>query len=180
MAKYSSEEILNEQKLIFKEIIDFVNEMGCDCNKFKGTATVQILREHLSLKGYNVSNRDVYIKGVPHELDLLVLRKNVNNSLIIYNPKDVIFVFEIKYNGTTDLNYLSRVYNSIIEKNNKINCTYVTILEQQSWTKRFTKETIGFDYFVLYTYRSTTRMLPEMDMGGWEKLLKYLEENQNS
>lgn len=180
MTKYSSEEILNEQKLIFKEIKDFVNGMDCDCDKFKGTATVQVLRKHLSLKGYNVSDRDVYIKGVPNELDLLVLRKNVDKSFIIYNPEDVIFVLEIKYNSTTDLRQLLRVYNRIIEKNNKINCSYVTILDQHSWTKVFTKEAIGFDYFVLYTYRSTTRMLPEMDMGGWEKLLKYLEENQNS
>ena len=180
MAKYLHEEISNEQKLIFKEIIDYVNDMSCDSDKFKGTATVQVLREHLSLKGYNVSDRDVYIKGIPNELDLLILRKNVDKSFIIYNPEDVIFVFEIKYNSTTNLKHLLSVYNCIMKRNNKINCAYVTILDQNSWTKVFTKEAIGFDYFVLYTYRSTTRMLPEMDMGGWEKLLKYLEENQNS
>jgi|SRR3989344_107977 len=181
MTKYSNEEILNEQELIFQEIEDFVNSMGCSCNKFKGAATVQVLRKYLSSKGFNVSDRDVYIKGVPNELDLLVLRKNVNNSLIIYNPEDVIFVFEIKYGGTTDLGTILIKYHRIIEKNNKINCAYVTILEQQSWTNRFTKETIGFDYFVFYTYRSTARPKPEVNMGGWEKLLKYLKENnQNS
>jgi hypothetical protein len=59
---------------IVTEIRDATEQFG-KCGKFGGAATVEIVKHGLSKEGISTSARDVFIKGVPLEIDLLVPRR---------------------------------------------------------------------------------------------------------
>ena len=48
-----------------------------------GALTIEVIRLKLCEKGFNVSHRNVFIEGVPYELDLLVLKENVPNDRVV-------------------------------------------------------------------------------------------------
>ena len=47
---------------------------GVKCSKFTGALTIEVLRLHLKRNGIPVSRRDVFIKGVGIEVDLIIPR----------------------------------------------------------------------------------------------------------
>ena len=72
-------------------------ELGFDSRQFSGAVCVSLLKETLYKKGYSTSEKDVFIKGVPIEIDLLLVKPNSKPSYgVLWNPEDVIAAFEIK------------------------------------------------------------------------------------
>ncbi len=152
------------------------------CTKFVGALTVELLRNELIGLGYNVSNRDVFIEGVPNELDLLIARKdNEPQENLVYLPKDVLVVFEIRFRGSYGKDLLPRlkkVFGSIRELNRKIECFYVSISENENYKHRITKKDLGFDCFELLTRKTNLEsalMRKEItSTGDWGRLLERL------
>jgi len=48
---------------------------GCRCQKFSGALTVQIIRRALEKHGVRASPRDVFMRGLPFEIDVLVAKR---------------------------------------------------------------------------------------------------------
>jgi hypothetical protein len=47
---------------------------GAKCSEFAGAVAVQILRDALAEQGIPTSPRDVFVRGIPLEIDLVVPR----------------------------------------------------------------------------------------------------------
>jgi hypothetical protein len=57
--------------------------------------TVELIRDELKRAGLRISARDVFIKNVPVEIDLLIPKAEAKPEHgILYNPEDVLVVFE--------------------------------------------------------------------------------------
>lgn len=60
-------------------------------NKLAGAVTLEIIKSVLAVEGIPTSARDVFVKGVPVEIDLIVPRRGANPSLggILYEASQV-------------------------------------------------------------------------------------------
>jgi len=69
--------------------------------QFSGAVCVNLLREILKENGLFTSEKDVFIKDIPIEVDLLIVKPNSKPLFnILWNPEDVIAAFEVKKSGT--------------------------------------------------------------------------------
>ena len=60
-----------------------------------------MIRDAFKKEGFTVSERDVYIKGIPIENDLMVLRPGIKSeNRILYDHEDILVVLEIKSRGS--------------------------------------------------------------------------------
>jgi hypothetical protein len=99
-----------------KDIVkDFGNFPGRLRTKVTGAIAVQILRQHLIQNGIPISHRDVFIKGIPIEFDLIVPKKEAESECGILNqPQDVAAVIEVKYSGIYSKESLEAIKNPSI------------------------------------------------------------------
>ena len=147
------------------------------CPKYVGALTVETIREALQKHGIPVSARDVFIRGIPIEFDLLVPRHNASCPLggILYKPEDVIAVLEIKASGLFDYNSKSRIekcFEEVRQKNPEIFCGYVTLSERHSFHE---KNFGGNEWaYPLFWYRQIKREETYESTGAWQKLLSKL------
>src|SRR5208282_5371229 len=69
--------------------------------KFGGAAAIEILRAALSEEGIMTSRRDVFVKGFPWEIDLIVPQKKAAPWLdMVYEPREVSVALEVKKTGS--------------------------------------------------------------------------------
>jgi len=90
---------------ILNEINLAKNTFGVKCKKFTGSLTVEIIKDALSStissNKIEISPRDVFIRGVPLEIDFLIAKKEaIAQNNLLYEPSDVLLVFEIKNLGS--------------------------------------------------------------------------------
>ncbi len=99
--------------------------------KFIGALTTELIRTELLKQRFNVSNRDVFIEGIPNELDLLIVQAGKNlKEKIFYSPDDILVVFEIKFRGAygeKQKNSIKEIFDNIKRKNENIECIINTI-----------------------------------------------------
>ena len=177
---------METEKVILSKILRIREKTKC--NKFVGAITIEILRKEFAELGLNVSNRDVFIEGVPYELDLLIAKRDKNpEENLIYDPNDVLAVLEIKFRGSygkdrkgrTPTEKLKMVFDSIREKNNGTKCFYVTISENKRYKYRITEEDLGHACFELFTSTSNLESAMKRKIlkvtGDWQKLIKTLQ-----
>ena len=153
--------------------------------KFIGALTIELIRTELLKCGFNVSNRDVFIRGISNELDLLILKPNVKPiENLLYLPNDILFCFEIKYRGSYGekaVNDIKNNFDKIKNINDKIECIYLTISESRKYRYRVTPEKLGNKYecFELFTRdMELERALKNKKLkasGDWDKLLEKLK-----
>jgi hypothetical protein len=121
--------------------------------KLTGAITVEVLREHLRNAGVPVSSRDVFMNGNPTEFDLFVVRPNARPKWgIIYDPRDVAAVMEIKFSGAYGQGVtvkLQSLFNRIRSDHPHIQCVYLAIAENPKYKHRIIFETLGFPAFTL-------------------------------
>ncbi len=173
-----------ENSLISK-IMCYREKMKVDgklSKKFIGAITVELLRKELMKKGFNVSNRDVFIDGVSNELDLLVLKNRERaKENLLYNSKQVIIVFEIKFRGIfseEDIKNINKVFNSVKKIDKKIKCVYLTISENVR--HRFYSEEKKLGDSPCFLFKRNTgleRAIKRNELkitGDWDKLIKLL------
>lgn len=90
-------EILN----ILKSLKSSEKALGFPSRQFSGAVCVSLLKELLSEKGIATSEKDVFIKDVPIEFDLLIVKPNSKPLHgLLWNPEDVIAALEVKKSGT--------------------------------------------------------------------------------
>ena len=166
---------MNEEEKIFKEVTLLWSM--CPCKKFLGSATAKTIRKYLRFHKFNVSQENVYIQGILHEMDLLVLKKIVNNDKLIYGPDEILAVLEIKFRGSfgkKDITNLKGIYNQIKKTNKHISCLYVTLLENETYGYRITKSNTGFNNFELFFHKGSVPKGAIKRTGNWDRLLLYL------
>ena|ERR1700692_2722174 len=147
---------------------------AADCNKFEGHLAVEVLKQALEDEGIATSVRDVFIKGLPVEWDLLVPRVGalpLFNGLL-YEPTDAKVAIEVKLSGLcgTKAIALSTIRGKFeLAQAAGVRCVYVAFCDRQSGCA--TDENLGFPCFNL-TWSHKPK--PREDSGDWPRLLKSL------
>jgi len=141
---------------------------------------MEVIRQALQDDGIPVSSRDVFIRRIPIEFDLIVPRHGVPSPAdgILYKPEEVIAVLEIKASGLFDYNSKKRIEScrsKVLEANHNIFYGYVTLSERQSFhEKNFGEDEWAYPLFWWHgrdKYEST---------GSWKKLLNELHKCINA
>jgi hypothetical protein len=143
------------------------------CGKFAGAATVEIVKQALADEGLPTSVRDVFIKGLPVEWDIVVPRLSAQPLLngLIYEPAQVACALEIKLSGLHGKEDALRIsYNFERAKALGVSCTYITLGERQSYLHKACEKNLSFPIFTItwHTANSLT------DTGDWGRLLTFL------
>lgn len=147
-----------------------------DCRKFQGHATVEIVKEALAQEGFATSARDVFIRGLPIEWDLLVPREGAEPALhgLLYQPEHIRVALEIKLSGicgnrAKTLDAMRR--NSELAAGVGVKYAYVGLCDRRS--QAATTEGTGCNAFNL-TW-SLGRECRE-ESGDWPRLLEFLRQ----
>jgi hypothetical protein len=162
-----------------EQILDRVmrakGEFGAKCGKYAGAITVEVLREAIQDAGHHVSPRDSFIRRVPIEVDLLVVRPDAQPELTcLYEPSDVLVAIEVKNSGsftksgieTTRANF-EKIARAEIE------CCYVTLAERIRYKWAVTTANVGHPAFTLFTHTGSQN-INYQETGDWRKFLDWL------
>lgn len=164
-----------EEDNIVKEIEDSKKDFGITCRKLSGALTIEILKEHLEEKRVKVSNRDVFIKGIKSEIDLLMVKKSaIAEHNLIYNPSDVIVALEIKSYGSfgeKTSSTIKDIFNEIKLKNNKVYCAYITLLERETYKHKVTCVKLGYPAYTIFFHKSSGKKFQLINTNEWNKFL---------
>jgi len=144
------------------------------CRKFAGAVTAELMKKFLADEGILTSARDVFIRGVPLEIDLIVPHSGEEPSLgLLYEPQQVAAALEIKKMGSfgePTLRTLKKNFNLLRGLN--VKCAYVAIEERQSFCWKATEENIGgFPCFTLAWHKGPQVLIETQD---WDRLLAFL------
>ena len=135
--------------------------------KFTGALTVEIVRDHLIKMGLPVSSRDIYIRGYSSEFDLAVVRDNTEPIYgILYEPKDVAAIIEVKYSGVYSKEVpetIKLLFDGVRKCNPHIVCVYLSVCENPSFKYRIMSKTLGHPAFTLYWVNRSDEILKKGD-----------------
>ena len=174
-----------KEKEIFEKIELLKKQQGFKkTKKFTGAMTSEVIREYLKQEGFNISERDVFVKGVPNEIDLLILKKETKSIFNnYYDPKDILVAFELKsigIYGKEELPRIKNMFDSMKKENPSIICIYLTIYENQKHSYRATKDNLNVEVFELFSPTTNIEsaikkgIFYESITGDWGRLIKYL------
>ena len=157
-----------------RDLVDRARDtFGTKCPKFTGAITVEIIKRALENHGIRTSARDVFIKGLPIEIDLLVPRKEANpKDGLLYQPQDVLVVLEIKSSGSfgqKTIDSVKRSFRRAQQLNESIYCAYVTLAERQQFNWAVSEENTGFPAYTLFWHDGSRKKYTPS--GDWNRLL---------
>lgn len=170
---------------IFEKIEKLRNGHGVKSSKFLGAITSEVIKYYLIREGFNVGERDCFIKGVPNEIDLVILRKGAKPIFgPYYNPDDVLAIIEMKYRGIyteSDLLSINKMFENVKGVNKKIKRIYLTIYENKKHKYRATPKNLNGNTFELFSPEGSIEShmkrgtFYESKTGCWEKLISFLK-----
>lgn len=164
-----------EDREIFETISNAKKDFGIKCAKFAGTVTVEVIKLALEKHGILTSPRDVFIKGLPIEIDLLIsTREAVPEHSILYEPQDVLLVLEIKNYGSfgeSTISSIKKNFQRIRQLNKEICCAYITLVERKGYKWAISRENTGFPSYTLFWHHGSGRNFKIELTGDWKKLL---------
>jgi hypothetical protein len=146
--------------------------------KLIGAMAVELIREALQDEGIPVSSRDVFVRGTPHEIDLIIPRPNSTPPLygILYEPEQVAVALEIRSHGSFGKDMLKGLrdcFTGLTELG--VACAYITIKERTNYIYRATEESIGgFRCFTVGWYRGNNA--PEAS-DEWPRFVYFLRQH---
>jgi hypothetical protein len=153
------------------------------CKKFGGAVTVEILRRFLRRNGFPVSARDVYINGLPVEIDLLIPKRRAAPKYgILYEPEQVACVLEVKKSGTfgaNDVKKIKKDFRMVRRVARIIRCAYITLEERETYRHRATDGNIGSPCYSLFWHSGSRNVIKEKT-GDWNRFLAFLRESTRS
>lgn len=143
--------------------------------KFAGAMTAELMKRVLADEGILTSSRDVFIRGTPLEIDLIVPYQGEEPTLgLLYEPKQVAVALEIKKMGSfgeQTLQTIRKNFNQL--RDLKVACAYVTLEERKSFRHKATEENLGgFPCFTLAWHKVMDG--PLEDTQDWNRLLTLI------
>lgn len=169
------EDTQTEERKIFETISNVKKNFGAKCAKFAGAITVEIIKYAFENHGILTSPREVFIKGLPIEVDLLIPKRGVvPEHGILYKPQDVLVVLEIKNYGSfgeSTINSIKKNFGLISQLNKEIYCAYVTLTERKEYKWAISRENIGFPSYTLFWHYGSGKNFKIEPTGDWKKLL---------
>ena len=164
-----------EESELFDSILQGKREFGAKCKKFTGALTVEMLKRALEERGILVSPRDVFIRGLSIEIDLLVPKTGGNPKYgLLYEPEDVVAALEVKNLGSFGKETINRIranFELIRQTNANIYCAYVTFTERRGYKWAITEENLGFPAYTLSWHQGIGRKYTLERTGYFAKLL---------
>jgi hypothetical protein len=143
------------------------------CGKFAGAAAVEIVKQALADEGLLTSARDVFIRGLPVEWDLVVPTPSAKPLLngLVYEPAHVACALEIKLSGLHGQEDAPRIESNFERARILgVSCAYITLGERKSYRYKASENNLHFPIFTITWH--TSNILT--DTGDWEKLLAFL------
>ena len=173
-----NEEDIRKRVNELKREFDPKKKFGRSINKFSGAITVEVIREALQNEGIPVSPRDVFIKGVPIEIDLLIPSSSATpQKKILYAPEDVLAVLEIKNAGSFGEKTITTTrdnFRRIQEAAPQALCCYVALAERRNFKDAVKDENIRpFRAYTLFEHDNSGNY---KRTSAWKKLLEDLTE----
>lgn len=142
-----------EDDILILEARTIKADFGAKCSKFAGAVSVEFLRKALRRHGIPVSQRDVFIRGVPIEIDLLIPRPGSAAELdLLWDPANVLVAIEVKNSGMFGADGVARLRNSfaaIKAKCPQITCLYITYEERRNHKWAVTPSKLGDPAFTI-------------------------------
>lgn len=149
---------------------------GTKCPKFAGAATVEIIRAALARRGILTSSRDVFIRGVPVEIDLIIPCPGAKPFLgLVYEPAQVVLALELKNSGSfgePTLQKIKRDFGRLRQAG--VECAYLTFEERRGYKWAVSGERLGSPCFTLAWHRKTNG--PVEPTRDWERFVVYVED----
>jgi hypothetical protein len=150
---------------------------GAEYNKLAGSVTVEVLRSFLLKLGVPVSARDVFIRGVPVEIDLLIPSPTATpRHELIYEPSDVRAAFEVKNRGAFPgaTAKIRQSFDLIRSSSPSIYCAYITLSERKTFKEQATAENLGADVYTLFWHKGSNKNRRYDPTEDWGRLTKKL------
>lgn len=148
--------------------------------KSVGALTTQIIGEHLRAHAFSISPRDVFIRRLPLEIDLLVTKPNTQTAHgIIYDPCDVLAALEIKRSDAHGEGTARHMRSACEELCRHVGfsvpCAYITLQERKGF-KYHPMDCEAFRVFCLFWHTGERdRKTPQLS-DEWRRVLKWLQE----
>ena len=169
--------LVNERQ--FLECVQEARQaFGAKCMKLAGSLTVEVIRQAFTDLGIALSGRDVFIQGVPVEIDLLVPRPMVRPKHgLIYEPSDVLAVLEVKNSGAFPgaVASVRKSFELIRSANPRIYCAYVTLAERRGYKWAATPENLKADVYTLFWHNGSIKHRLYDKTEDWELLTRRLK-----
>ena len=128
--------------------------------------------------GETTSARDVFIRGTPLDVDVIVPHRGERPTLgILYDPAQVAVALEIKKMGSFGKGTLQAIRTNFNQLHDLgVSCAYVALEERKTFRWRATQENIGgFPCFTLAWHKSHDG--PLQDTEDWNRLLEFIQES---
>jgi hypothetical protein len=170
---------MNEKDLLAR-ILAAKSGFGPVCGKYSGAVTTQVLKAALQTHDVHTSSRDVFIKHIALEIDLLIPKPGaLAEDGILYRPEDVVVAFEIKNSGAFGAATLATTqdaFKRIRDRNPSIHCVYVTLSERRGYRWAITPQNLGWPAFTLFQHSGSAKNLRHESTGDFDKLLAHLKD----
>lgn len=172
---------MNEDETILAEVVRQKRTLGIKCKKFSGSITAEVMRSHLREHGFSLSPRDVFIRGVDAELDLLVLAPTARPAYqLLYDPAHVTAVLEIKNHGSfgqQTIDTTRRVFDKVKAVAPGALCLYVTLREREGYKHAVTPENLGYPAFTMFLHKGSAKKAETWRTGQWESFIEQLQQH---
>jgi hypothetical protein len=149
------------------------------CRKFAGAMAAELMKKALAGEGIPTSARDVFIRGIPLEIDLIVPRRGQEPSLgLLYEPQQAAVALEIKKMGSFGDKTLQTIRNNFTQLRERgVLCAYVTLEERKTYRYKATEENLGgFPCFTLVWHKGKGGDGPVEETQDWDRLLVFLRQ----
>lgn len=172
---------MNDLELL-KAVDSAKKAFGTKCGKYSGSLTTEIIRQALKDTGALVSARDVFIRGLPIEIDLIIHRRGITpeNSLL-YEPQDVLVTIEVKNSGSfgdKTIQVIRQNCEAIRQANNKIRCCYLTLSERKGYKWAISEANSGCESYTLFWHSGSGAKRLDQPTGDWSRFLRNMRQYQ--
>jgi len=158
------------------------DQFGAACGKYSGALTVELVRDALHSEGIQASPRDVYIHGLPMEIDLVIPCRNVHpHNRLLYEPNDVLAVVEVKNAGSFGAKTIETVHHNfqrVKSMNPGITCCYLTLAERKGFKNAVTSCNSGGESYTLFWHTGSGPNLKHHPTGDWERFINDMRRLQ--
>ena len=172
-----------DESQLLDEVTKAKAAFGGTCRKYSGALTVELIRRSLEEQGITVSPRDVFIAGIPIEIDLLIPKKGVRATYgLLYQPQDVLAALEVKAHGSFGEEALAKVrkdFQTMGGAAPNIPCLYVTLIERKDYKWVATPENIGCPVYTLFWYSGSGAKRRYNGAGDWMRFVGDLKSIQS-